>query len=231
MATETRGPSRRPRSFTSNTPNSETECGEAIAPRAAEAFHQPLGAQLGQIVAELAELVVAIRELLAGQDARMQLTCGPVGDERARLKHRLQQAHHPLIVQLQSRDTAVADARRFGQCRQLAGVNGAGEQFARQRSFAWASFWRSRGRFSSRRPMPKCRVSFEQVSVRRMRPHACTAWQTRSGSTSAAPGDRRRAGQGEVDHPVGLDGAGAQTLGVVEIAAEHRDWVLGSNGT
>ena len=33
--------------------------------------------------------------------------------------------------------------------------------------------------------------------------------------------------EGEMDHPVGLNGASAETLGVIEIATEHRDPVRG----
>jgi hypothetical protein len=46
---------------------------ETIATRAAEALDQSFGAQLGQVVAKLAEAIVVVGEAVARQDARLGL--------------------------------------------------------------------------------------------------------------------------------------------------------------
>ena len=43
--------------------------GDAVAPSAAQALHQAFGAQLGQVIAELAEAIVVVGEPMTGQDA------------------------------------------------------------------------------------------------------------------------------------------------------------------
>ena len=57
-------------------PELEAQRSESVASARAHAFDQPLGAELGQIVAQLAEAVVTIPELMAAEDAAVQLAGG-----------------------------------------------------------------------------------------------------------------------------------------------------------
>src|SRR5712692_5635717 len=70
-------------------PELEAQWSESVAPARAHAFDQPLGAELGQVVAQLAEAVVTILELMAAEDAAVQLSGGPVGSKGRGMQQRL----------------------------------------------------------------------------------------------------------------------------------------------
>src|SRR6266700_1490521 len=105
----------------------EAQRSEAIAAAGAHALDQAFSAELAEVVAQLAESVVGLRELMAGQDAGMQFAGGPVADKASRLKHGLQQADQPVVMQLQSGDASVPDHGRLGQRGQLPGVDRTGQ--------------------------------------------------------------------------------------------------------
>jgi hypothetical protein len=44
------------------------------------------------------------------------------------MQQRLQQTNYPVVVELHTRDASLADHRRFGQARQLAGVDATGQE-------------------------------------------------------------------------------------------------------
>src|SRR6266568_5396286 len=105
---------------------------ETIAPRAAEAFYQAFGAQLGQVVAELAEAIVVVGEPMTGQDPRMQLTGCPVSGKGTGMQQCLEHADHPVVVQLQAGHASVSDHCWFGQYRQLASVDRTSQEVSLQ---------------------------------------------------------------------------------------------------
>ena len=59
---------------------------EAIAARATDALHQAFGAQLGKVVAKLAEAVVIVGEPIASQNTSTHLTGCPVGGKGTRMQ-------------------------------------------------------------------------------------------------------------------------------------------------
>ena len=67
----------------------ETDGCQAVATARPQAFDQALGAQLAQVIAQLAETVLAGGYLMAGQDAGVQLAGGPVADEATWVKQGL----------------------------------------------------------------------------------------------------------------------------------------------
>src|SRR6266699_866241 len=95
------GPSRRIRNLTRST-ELEPQRSQAVASGGADAFDEPFGTQLGQVVAQLAEAVVGLRQLMAGQDAGVQLTGRPVRGRGGGMQQRLQHTDQAVIVQLQA---------------------------------------------------------------------------------------------------------------------------------
>ncbi len=93
--------------------NLESDGRHAIASARAYALNQGLGAQLGQIVAELAEAVVAVGEVVTCQDARMQLAGSPVTSEGGGMQQRLQHTDQPVVVELQAGKTSLPNNGRL----------------------------------------------------------------------------------------------------------------------
>jgi hypothetical protein len=87
-------------------------------------------------VAELAQAVVTVVEVVTGQDPRVQLTGGPVGEIVTGMEQALQQADDTVVVQLQAWDAPLANQCRFGERGQLTSVDRAGEQIGLQRQGA-----------------------------------------------------------------------------------------------
>src|SRR6266566_2514262 len=114
----------------------EPQRSQAVASGGADAFDEPFGTQLGQVVAQLAEAVVGLRQLMAGQDAGVQLTGRPVRGKGGGMQQRLQHTDQAVIVQLQARDSALPDHGRPGQRRQLAAIDGARQQLRLERQAA-----------------------------------------------------------------------------------------------
>jgi len=71
---------------------------ETVAAGTAEALHQTFGAQLGEVVAKLAEAVVLVGQSITTQNTSMQLTGCPVSGKGTRMQQCLQQADHPVVV-------------------------------------------------------------------------------------------------------------------------------------
>jgi len=65
-----------------------------VASAGAHAFDQTLGAEFGQVVAELAETVVGVAGLMAADDAGVQLASGPVGGKSRGMQECLQQTDY-----------------------------------------------------------------------------------------------------------------------------------------
>src|SRR5438876_1802559 len=57
----------------------EAQRRKAVASAGAHACNQTFGAEFGQVVAELAQTVVGVAELMAADDAGVQLASSPVG--------------------------------------------------------------------------------------------------------------------------------------------------------
>src|SRR5205085_2886190 len=98
-----------------------------------QAFNQAFGAELAEVVAELAQSVVTVVEVMTGQDTRVQFAGGPVGNKVAWMEQALQQADHTVVVQLQAWDAPLANECLFGERGQLTSVDRAGEQIGLQR--------------------------------------------------------------------------------------------------
>ena len=62
-------------------PELEPACDKPVAPSRANPFDEPMGPQLAQVVAELAQPVVVRGQLVTGQEAGVHLPGGPIGDE------------------------------------------------------------------------------------------------------------------------------------------------------
>jgi hypothetical protein len=101
---------------------------QAIATAGVKALDQAVGPQLAQVVAQLAEPLVPLREPVAGEQAGVDLARGPVGQEGAGLEQGFEQTDHPVVLQLQARDTALARPHQACQGGPFPGVHGAGQQ-------------------------------------------------------------------------------------------------------
>src|SRR5215213_9065360 len=101
---------------------------QAVASAFADTLDEAFRAELAQVVPKLAEPVLVSGEVVAGDDAGVQLARGPVVDEPARMKQRLQETDHAIVVQLEAGDATLPDERRRSQCGKLASVDGTGEQ-------------------------------------------------------------------------------------------------------
>src|SRR5438876_9898085 len=64
---------------------------QAVASALADALDEGFGAELAQVVAKLAEAVLVTGEMMATDDAGVQLTGRPVADEAAWMEQRLPQ--------------------------------------------------------------------------------------------------------------------------------------------
>ena len=95
-------------------PEFEAERSQPIAAAGAEALNESFGAELAQVVAELAEAVVGVTEPVAGEDASVQLVRGPFANEATRIEQGLQQTDHPVVMQLQAGDAPQSNQRGFG---------------------------------------------------------------------------------------------------------------------
>src|ERR687886_3008048 len=78
----------------------QPEGSQPVAPGGAEALDQTFRAELAQVVAQLAEVVLGLGELLAGQDPSVELGSGPVTGEGGRMEQRLPDAGQPGLVPL-----------------------------------------------------------------------------------------------------------------------------------
>src|SRR5215216_6360543 len=74
---------------------------QAVASALADAFDETFGAELGQVVAQLAEAVAVADKAMASDDACVQLAGRPVTDEPAWMEQRLQQTDHSVVMQLE----------------------------------------------------------------------------------------------------------------------------------
>src|SRR5258708_14376221 len=75
--------------------------GQTIASALADTLDEAFGAQLAQVVPQLAEAVAVTDEAMASDDACVQLAGRPVADEAARMEQRLQQPDHSVVMQLE----------------------------------------------------------------------------------------------------------------------------------
>src|SRR6185436_16806640 len=105
----------------------QAACGQAIAPGPADALNQTVGAELTEVVAELGEAVVGLGKAVALEEARQDVTGGPVGDEAAGAQQDVEQSDQPIIMQADAGHAAHADLDRLGEAGELALVNGAGQ--------------------------------------------------------------------------------------------------------
>ena len=62
----------------------------------------------------------------------MQLAGGPVSGKGTGMQQGFEHADHPVVVQLQAGHASVSDQRRFGQSRQLPGIDGTGQEVSLQ---------------------------------------------------------------------------------------------------
>src|SRR5712691_321279 len=85
---------------------------QAVASALADAFDEAFGAELAQVVPQLAEAVAVTDEAMASDDAGVQLAGRPVADEAARMEQRLQQTDHSVVMQLEAGDAALPDHHR-----------------------------------------------------------------------------------------------------------------------
>ena len=108
----------------------QSERRQAVASGLADAFDETLGAQFAQVVAQLAEAIVLSGEVMASDDACVQLAGGPVVDEPTGMQHRLEDTNDPVVMQLDARYASPTDQRGSRQCGKLASIDGAGQQFS-----------------------------------------------------------------------------------------------------
>src|SRR3954447_16565936 len=67
---------------------------------------------------------------MASDDARVQLTGGPVVDETTGMQQRLEDTDHPVVMQLEARYAALSDQRWSRQCGELASIDCTGQQLS-----------------------------------------------------------------------------------------------------
>src|SRR5437879_57027 len=87
----------------------QTDRRQAVAPALADTLDETFRAELGQVVAELAEAILVTGEAMASDDAGVQFASRPVADEPAGMEQRLQETDHSVVMQLQAGDAALPD--------------------------------------------------------------------------------------------------------------------------
>src|SRR4051812_33625660 len=101
---------------------------QAVASGLADTLDEAFRAELAQVVPKLAETVLVRGEVMASDDAGVQLTRRPVADETTGMEQRLEDTNHPVVMQLEAGDTTLSDDRWWGGGSQWAGFDGAGQQ-------------------------------------------------------------------------------------------------------
>ena len=109
-------------------PKFQSDWRQAVAPARADTLDEALRAELAQVVPKLAEAVLVTGEVMASDDARVQVARRPVADEPTGMEKRLQETDHSVVMQLEAGDAALPDQRWRSQCGKLASINRTGQQ-------------------------------------------------------------------------------------------------------
>src|SRR5215208_5260093 len=77
----------------------EAACRQAIAPGVADPLDEAVGAELAEVVAELAQAVVGLGEAMAVEQPGQDVAGGPVGDEAAGVEQDVEQAEDSVVLE------------------------------------------------------------------------------------------------------------------------------------